>query len=389
MLKGPSGSGKSQMSKWIQSFYGNFQTLLSWTSTDTSINIVGSAFKDAIFAVDDLKVQNFRSENDAKKVMMTLQNYSDGTGRQRANVDLKLRDERVIKGHMLISAEDLVVSESSTIARGIIISINSKPVKLDELSEINQASKEFSAIMPYFIQHVLKNYDTDAIGKIFEEAHKFISSHPLINDPNISPDNLPRMINNFAALKTSWQVLKDFLFDSQSTNDKMHYQSTFDRNLILLLLDNIERISSYKPDVIFEQTLWELIENGTFTLRKVLYNGDLEIPSTYDRGKVVGYYTQDVLNRINLVIQFSTALREMKKTVDNFATSEDTLKAKLLREGKIKVNPSKKVSLNGKKISGVNWVGKYPVSIFGLNEADDPVEQATDILFGSIQGRKL
>jgi len=72
MLKGPSGSGKSQMSKWIQNFYGEFQTLIPWNSTDTAINIVGSAFKDAILAVDDLKAQNFRTENDAKKVMTTL-----------------------------------------------------------------------------------------------------------------------------------------------------------------------------------------------------------------------------------------------------------------------------------------------------------------------------
>ena len=380
MLKGPSGSGKSQMSKWSQSFYGNFLTLLPWTSTDTSINIVGSAFKDAIFAVDDLKVQNFRSDNDAKKVMMVLQNYSDGTGRQRANVDLKLKDERVIKGHLLISAEDLVVSETSTIARGIIINVNSKQVRSNELWEINDESKKFSAIMPYFIKFLLKHYDKNKIGQVFEDAHKFISSHPLINDPNISSDNLPRIINNFATLKTSWEILSEFMFDVQSEFDILEFQEAFDKNLITLLLDNIERISSYKPDVIFEKTLWEMIENGMFSLRKVLNNGELETPRYDDRGKVIGYYTQDNHNEINLVIQLSTALREMKKTIENFATSEDTLRAKLLREKKIKVNPSKKVSLNGRKISGVQWIGEYPKGIFGLNETVDPVEQAKEIL---------
>ena len=159
MLKGPSGSGKSQMSRWFQNFYGDFATLLAWTSTNTSINILGSAFKDALLVVDDLKVQNFRTESEAKSVMITLQNYSDGTGRQRANVDLTIRDQRIINGHLMISAEDLVISETSTIARGVIINVNSKTVKMEEVNELNNISKTFSGIMPYFIQHIINTTD--------------------------------------------------------------------------------------------------------------------------------------------------------------------------------------------------------------------------------------
>lgn len=384
MLKGPSGSGKSEMSKWIQNFYGIFQSLFTWTSTDTSINITGCAFKDAVFIVDDLKSQNFRTENDVKKVMGVLQNYSDCTGRQRANVDLKLREERFIKGHLLISAEDLVISESSTIARGIIIDVNSKQVRTNELWEISEASKRFSVIMPYFIQYLFKNYYKEKTEKIFEESHRFISTHPLIDDPNIPADNLPRIINNFAALRTSWLVMSEFLFQEKSEFDKIDYQNTFDQNLISLMLDNIERISSYKPDIVFENMLWEMLDNGTFSLRRILHSGEIETPAYTDRGKVVGYYTQDPLKNITLVIQLSTALREMKRMVENFATSEDTLKTKLQRDKKIKVNPSKKISLFGRKISGVQWIGNYPKSIFGLKEDADPVEQATEILANTV-----
>ncbi len=369
------------MSKWFQSFYGKFQTLLPWTSTDTSINIVGSAFKDALFAVDDLKMQNFRSDNDAKKVMSIIQNYSDGTGRQRANIDLKLRDERIIQGHLLISAEDLVVTESSSIARGIVISVNSKKVKFDKLSEINEASDEFSSFTPHFIQYILSNYDEVKVEEIFSDAIKFIQNHPHVKDPNISQDNLPRMINNFTALKTSWQVLSDFLFIGKP--DKQKYQEIFDKNLILLLLDNIERISSYKSEVVFEQSLWEMLENGTFSLTKVLPNGDYDSFSINYKSKNIGYYSEDKSGNINLVLQLSSALREMKKVIPNFAISEDTLKIKLMNDNKIKVNPSKKVSLNGKKISGVQWVGHIPKSIFGIKETEDSSSQAAEIISSS------
>ena len=157
MLKGPSGSGKSQMSKWMQSFYGDFHSLFSWTSTDTSINVTGTAFKDALFAVDDLKQQNFRCENDIKRIQGLIQNYSDGSSRQRSRVDLTLRDERTIKGHLLISAEDLVFAESSTIVRGIIVNVESKPCKKEEISEIDDMAKDFQSFTPYLIQHILKN----------------------------------------------------------------------------------------------------------------------------------------------------------------------------------------------------------------------------------------
>ena len=267
MLKGSSGAGKSQMSKWMQNFYGNFNTLFSWTSTDTSINVTGTSFKDALFCVDDLKLQNLRSDNDAKKVMMVLQTYSDGTARNRANVDLTLKDTRAIKGHLMISAEDLVISETSTIARGIVVQVESKKVKMEELSEINRMAVNFNIIMPYFIQYVLRNYDQEKIERIYEAAHAFISSHPLINDPEISQDNLPRIINNFASLKTSWQVLSDFFFSDKPAELKSEYQRTFDLNLIALMKENIDRIANYKPEVVFEQGFWDMIQNGTFFLK--------------------------------------------------------------------------------------------------------------------------
>ena len=379
MLIGPSGAGKSQMSKWIQNFYGNFSSLLAWTSTDTSVNIIGNAFKDAILTVDDLKVQNFRSVNDAKKIMMMLQNYSDGTSRQRASGDLSLRDEKVIKAHLLITAEDLVITESSTIARGIVIDVNSKPVNLKDATAITEQSKKFSSIMPYLIQFILKNYNQNMIGKIFEDSQKFIYTDPAINNPNISRDNLSRIINNFAALRTSWRIISEFLFEDQPESVKTDYRDTFDTNLIALLLDNIERISSYKPDIIFERTLWEMVENGTFALSKVSQSGKVD-DKLYKGSKIVGYYTQDTFGNVNLIIQLSKALREMKKSIDNFAISEDTLKKKLLHDKKINVNPSKKFSLNGKKISGVQWAGDFPKSLFGIRESGDPVETAKKIL---------
>ena len=112
------------------------------------------------------------------------------------------------------------------------------------------------------------------------------------------------------------------------------------------MIENIERINDYKPEVMFEKTIWENIENDTFSLAKVLNNGDIETPSYQIRGKRIGYYKMNQDKEITLVIQLSTALKEMKKTLPNYAISEDTLKIKLQSEGKIKVNPSKAITIS-------------------------------------------
>lgn len=377
MLKGPSGSGKSQMSKWMQSFYGDFHSLFSWTSTDTSIHVTGMAFKDAVFAVDDLKQQNFRSENDIKKIQGLMQNYSDGSSRQRSMVDLRLRDERTIKGHLLISAEDLVFAESSTIARGVIIGVESKPCKKHELSEIDDMAKDFQSFTPYLIQHILKNCDKAKVAKIFDESHDWISNQSEINDSDISHDNLPRLKNNFAAIKTSWTILSEFLY-SEKFGSEQFTEIFFNESLIKLLLENIKRISDFRPDAVFESALWEMLENGTFTLQKVLNNGNLS-PVDYS-SIVVGHYYINPNNDPRLVINIRTALRELIKRIPNFSISADTLISKFKTDGKIAVNPSGKASLNSQKVRGVYWIGEFPLGIIGLKEVEDPVTLAKAIL---------
>src|ERR1035437_3532401 len=378
MLKGPSGSGKSQMSKWMQSFYGDFHSLFSWTSTDTSIHVTGMAFKDAVFAIDDLKQQNFRCETDIKRIQGLIQNYSDCSSRQRSRVDLILRDARIIKGHLLISAEDLVFAESSTIARGIIINVESKDCQKQELTEIEDMAKEFQSFTPYLIQHILKNFDKAKVTKIFDESHEWISNHPDIKGSDISLDNRHRLLNNFAALKVSWVILSKYLFSEKLFGADQLTEIFFNESLINLFLENIKRISEYRPDEVFESTLWEMIENGTFILSEVDRNGNLG--PCYSPEKVIGYFTKGLNEEPRLIINIKAALRELIKRLPNFSISADTLIAKLKTDGKITLNPSGKASLNGYKARGATWIGEYPKSIIGLRDKEDPVTQAKAIL---------
>ena len=360
MLVGKSGSGKTQISKWMQRFYGTFNSLTSWTSTPTSLSITGTAYKDALFLIDDLKPQNFKTADAAREMMMLIQNYSDGTSKKRGNVDLKLKEERLIKGHLLITAEDVLITESSSIARGIIIEVNSKPVKNDELLEIDEMSKKFNEIMPYLIQSILKHHNMNSVGVIFRNAQQRILS--LVKEENLSPDNLPRALNNFAALRVSWEIICNFLLEDKSEDVKKTINEIFDENLIDLLKENLERIKSQKPEEIFESKFWDLVENGTFSFRQVLPDGNIQQPKN---GKVVGHYAIGKNEEIRLIVQLSTILKELKSREDNFSISENVLKSILIKENKIKTTPGGRFSLYSQKPRGVEWIGVFPEGMFG------------------------
>ena len=74
----------------------------------------------------------------------------------------------------------------------------------------------------------------------------------------------------------------------------------------------------------------------------------------------------------------------MNGRLENFAISEDALRSKLLKKGRSKYKSGEKFSVNNYKASGVEWIGEYPKSVFGIKESD-PVEEASEILKTDVQ----
>jgi len=380
MLRGSSGSGKTHLAKICQNFYGDFQNLVSWTSTDTSINIIGNAFKDALFVVDDFKKQNFKTDNAIKQAMAIIQNYSDGTGRLRANVDLAIKDERFIKGWLMISAEDVVFTESSTIARGVIIPIVSKEYKPKEAAELLDISRSFKGISAYFIQYLLQANVKENILDLLEENIEFFSR--TIDDiPEISLDNLSRIINNFAVLKTSWNVFSSFLIQDETMRIK--HNQIYESKLRELFLENVQRIDEAKSERLFEQTLWSMVDSKKIYFEKLLLN-NIDYYTPESKGVKVGEYLVYSKNDIRICLNMNTAYKEIIKYNADIQVTLDTLMDKLVHSNKIEINNSKRVYFApGKHGTGVKWIGKFPRNLFGLNDDCDVLETAKMIISDS------
>lgn len=383
MLRGNSGSGKTHLARNCQNFYGDFQNLVSWTSTDTSINIIGNAFKDALFVVDDFKKQNFKNDNSIKQAMAIVQNYSDGTGRLRANIDLDIKDERFIKGWLLLSAEDIVFSESSTIARGIIVPVASKEFKPKEARELLEMSKDFKCITSSFIQYVLQDNVKEQIKNRLENNIDFFQNTTK-NASDISLDNIGRIINNFALLKTSWDIFSSFLFDNESEKDI--HNRIYEPKLKELFLENVLRIDDSKSEKIFEQTLWAMVDSKRLYFERLRLEESDPFQDT-QRGIKIGEYYLFRDSEIRICLNLNTAYKEIIKYNPDIQITLDTLTDKLLKLNKIITNNSKRVYFaQGKHGYGVRWIGKFPSSLFGISEDPTALETAENIIFDNFTG---
>lgn len=388
MLRGASGSGKTMMCRMMQRFYGKFNSLTGWTSTDTSINTIGHSFKDALFTIDDLKEQNFPTENDRKKAMRLLQNYSDNYSRNRANVNLKIKDPKILRGFVMISAEDIVFTESSTLARGIIVDVQSKDSKFEEAEQLEAISKNFYLFTPFFIRYILNNYSSEMLKELFFKS-QLILKKALEDLRDITIDNQSRIINNFSLLSVSWRVLLDFMYDDEDFDLLIPYgklMEDFNSSIYSLIISNIKRIAKSKPEIKFEETLWNCTETGLFKFENVSSNEYSD-----NKGKIVGWYRRKD-NDIKICINLKTAYKEINQYLRDeggIGTSFDTLVTKLTKDRKITTTPSGKIHLNEyNKKRGYEWIGKFPRELFGLTEELEETD-ADDDIFVSKQNNPI
>lgn len=373
LLKGGSGSGKTTQALLLQQFYGDIKNLESWTSTTNAIQVKGNAFKDSIFVVDDLKEQNL-NEYQKRNFQTLIQNYSDETGRNRANVNLALRDSRIIKAFLLMTGEDVVINESSAVARGIIVSVHSKEIDFSRVEEMKNSSKVFKVFTKHYIKFILNKHENNQFDfKNRLESHQK-KLFTIAESSKLHSDNLPRLINNFSLLSLSWDFVSEFMkcyYLDLGTLDA--FDDLFYRAVSKLLVENSERIQLEKPEIKFEETLWNMIETNQLLL--VRYKDKSR--NSYDLKKVIGYYEYSD-NQLKVCIKLSEAHRQVNQYLRGFQESlghsYEAVKTKLISQGKIRSTKEGHVSFgSGNLERGVYWIGEIPWERFIIDPKNNSV----------------
>jgi len=382
LITGDSGSGKTTICRFYQSFFGQFQSLFPATSTATAINIAGHAMKDVLFCIDDLKISALSSDAKRNAFMSTIQNYSDGNSRNRANVNLEILDEKEIRGLLMINGEDIVMTEASTVARGIILYLNKKEAKNEEVRYLAESSKQFSSFTLNIIQYLLSIKETVDYNSLVMENINYIQK---IGDAEkLNGENLPRIINNLALLKTAWDTSKVFLFEGTEYKAE-GYDNYFNLGVKEVLVNNFNRAHNFKADEKFEEILWTLISNKSLLIQ------NSENLSDYTQSNLLGYYQQKKDGYLTLGIN----LRVAYKAVDDFLRNQgglgiqyESLKNRLLENKKIEIPKAGMLTIGNKQMRGAYWIGEIPKDALGIyqriedNELPStPVVQIEDEIF--------
>ena len=122
-LVGLTGSGKSFLSKLFMNFFGDFPMssgrFATWSSTPNYLQRQGYFFKDALYLVDDYKLEVVQHYN----IVRILQTYADGTARGRLKSDATTNTSRPIRGLFISTGEDVPEHSASAMARSLVIKV--------------------------------------------------------------------------------------------------------------------------------------------------------------------------------------------------------------------------------------------------------------------------
>jgi len=376
-LIGPSGSGKTTIIRWMSKFYGEFNHLLSITSTPTALSIIANSMKDITTPVDDLKQENLINDYSQKSFQTFFQTSADEHTRSRATTSLEKADEKPVQGVIVSCGEDLIFTEASTIARGIIVRLDTRLFQPEEMANIEQIASDFSGLTPRFIQHVLNFYTKENIRERYNMFIKEFRAY--CEELGLTGSNLERVHNNFSVVAVTASIFFEFM----SEEFEEYERELFFYKLKKLMVENYELIEEYKPEVLFEKYLWELIENKILVLRDV----DSEFGDSRSARDYVGEF-QIIDNKITVVIKISMALKEINNYLRNQGTvkiSNSTLLSILHKAGKIG-DPKKDryTFTNGRQTRGFVWRGEIPAEVIEKISGNKNVVQSKSDLSSNI-----
>lgn len=166
-LEGGTGGGKTDLLHGGQSFYGEFQALLSWTSTGLGMRAMSNRAKDALLAVDDFK----DLPGQMKAALEFIQYSYDAAERAALTKEAKVRETAVPHATNAASGEQIPSGHSSVLGRMIIVPSEEFDMASTRphYDEVIRRRGEYCAITPYLIHFFIRS-DTKALSREISET---------------------------------------------------------------------------------------------------------------------------------------------------------------------------------------------------------------------------
>ncbi len=301
-LVGTSGSGKSEIASLLTSFYGQFTRDTppgQWGDTINTVETLGYALADALYWVDDYKT----IYADERTFTRFLQSYSRGMGRGRLTREAKLRHERPCRGLLLSTGETTIEGEASILSRMLVLEIppweqrDPGGAALAKLEAMRDQLPDFTA---RFIQWIAAQADAGTLSK--ELASRFESNVKGCRDNLTSKlgrqANTGRMVQNWAVLVTTYQMLRRFMVEQNCDEMLPAWQDS--------IVETVKAVQQERAGQVFIDTLGQLLASGELMLARDMQQPEDPRPGT----TIVGYLDEryvyllpDVAHRAVLRVQ--------------------------------------------------------------------------------------
>jgi hypothetical protein len=251
-LRGPTGAGKSILSKIMMNFYADIsvvtdrlqsQGIKNFRDTINHIEKHGYHLQNLPMLLDDFKI-GMRSSNEM--AIKLIQGYYNQGGRGRLTQHIEERDAYFLRCNLWMTGENLPEGEQSVMERILIYQVNARDLKLDKVKSIEQSRALLRIFTPHYIAW------TQTHGPQYFEAeimHPRLSAYIKQNLTGLKTI-LAFMLDNKWITKTQFDELLGL--GIKATNLAFDYTeaSATSENVVESFLNDIRELISSKSCVI-------------------------------------------------------------------------------------------------------------------------------------------
>ncbi len=334
----------------------------TWGATVNALEAMASYAKDVPFLIDDYK-PGMVTSND---IVRFLQNYADGTRRDRLTRESDLKQSKIVQAHLLSTGEDAPTGEASVMARSLILRLERGDARLDHLREAQTHARLLAGLMPRFIAWLLADKTREAgVRQRFQNLQEELRiKRSLSRVPNAN-----RIATNLAMNWVAFEMMVEWLeaAEALAAGARTRLVAAYAEVVDDLLADMGRSVQAERSSHIFLETVASLLAAGSHGIAED--NLSLLPPSVIELG----------WRGSNAVFLNGNAFHEVNK-VRPLNVSEHNLHRQLEEDRMLVVTDTKQTKVNRSRLGQQRRVLAVRPELLGFGEA--PVE------IGGARGRE-
>jgi len=296
-LYGRSGSRKTTLAKLLFNIYSGYKehVPINFSATYPAMEALMVKFRDSTLIIDDIAPAVSANEARAykEKLEKLTRAYGDNIGRQTKYTTTDVTPQ----GLCAITAEELIITNKSSLARCFIAPIKRDDVNLEMLTKVQEKSDRYSSAIVDYLEYIANNTTqyTITIEKRFQEFKKeLMSRYPSIHG---------RCLNTSSWLMSSMELFLDYGVHSNFINEKaarLHMETLIISIMEWLNHMNYELSEKKEIDKCI-RAIKEMLASKQVSLATIELNGKKQ--KTKDKhSKIIGFKDKDYIYFLSSVM---------------------------------------------------------------------------------------